>query len=145
MTRIIINGCNGNMGRVITRLVEADSECTVVAGFDINDSVDNTYPVFSEPDEFMGEADVVVDFSHPACLSALLNYCKRRNLPVIIATTGLSTEQRAEIEAASAEIPVFFSANMSLGINLLISLAKKAAKLLEGNFDIEILERHHNS
>ncbi len=144
MTRIIINGCNGNMGRVITRLVEADSECTVVAGFDINDSVDNTYPVFSEPDEFMGEADVVVDFSHPACLSALLNYCKRRNLPVIIATTGLSTEQRAEIEAASAEIPVFFSANMSLGINLLISLAKKAAKLLEGNFDIEILERHHN-
>lgn len=144
MTRIIMNGCNGKMGRVITRLVEEDAECQIVAGFDINDSFENTYPVFSDPEEFMGEADVVIDFSHPSCLDALLSYCKRRNLPVIIATTGLSAEQKEKMQEVSNEIPVFFSANMSLGINLLISLAKKATKLLEGNFDIEIVERHHN-
>ncbi|MBQ7573060.1 MAG: 4-hydroxy-tetrahydrodipicolinate reductase [Clostridia bacterium] len=144
MTRIIMNGCNGKMGRVITRLVEEDAECEIVAGFDINDNFENTYPVFSDPEEFMGEADVVIDFSHPSCLDALLSYCKRRNLPVIIATTGLSAEQKEKMQEASNEIPVFFSANMSLGINLLISLAKKATKLLEGNFDIEIVERHHN-
>ena len=144
MTRIIMNGCNGKMGRVITRLVEEDAECEIVAGFDINDNFENTYPVFSDPEEFMGEADVVIDFSHPSRLDALLSYCKRRNLPVIIATTGLSAEQKEKMQEASNEIPVFFSANMSLGINLLISLAKKATKLLEGNFDIEIVERHHN-
>ena len=73
MTRIIMNGCNGKMGRVITRLVEEDAECEIVAGFDINDNFENTYPVFSDPEEFMGEADVVIDFSHPSCLDALLS------------------------------------------------------------------------
>ena len=86
----------------------------------------------------------MIDFSHPSCLTNILSYCKRKNTPVILATTGYSAEQKEEFNAASKEIPVFFSANMSLGINLLISLAKQAAKLLEGSFDIEIVERHHN-
>lgn len=144
MTKIIMNGCNGRMGQVITRLVADDNDCQIVAGFDINDSTQNTYPVFTNPDDFTGEADVVIDFSHPSALTGVLSYCKKRKLPVILATTGYTEEQKAEFKAASNEIPVFFSANMSLGINLLIDLAKKATKLLEGNFDIEIVERHHN-
>ena len=120
MTKIIMNGCNGKMGQVITRLVSEDNECEIVAGFDVNDSIENTYPVFTNPDEFTGDADVIIDFSHPSALTTVLNYCKKRKLPV------------------------FFYANMSLGINLIIALAKKATKLLEGNFDIEIVERHHN-
>ncbi len=144
MTKIIMNGCNGKMGQVITRLVAEDETAQIVAGFDINDSVANAYPVFTNPMDFTGEADVVIDFSHPSSLTGILNFCKARKLPVIICTTGLTPEQKEEFTAASAEIPVFFSANMSLGINLLIDLAKKAAKLLEGSFDIEIVERHHN-
>lgn len=144
MTKIIMNGCNGKMGQVITRLAAEDNECEIVAGFDINDSIENTYPVYADPNEYTGEADVVIDFSHPSCLSGLLEYCKKRKLPVILATTGFSPEQKAEFTEASKEIPVFFSANMSLGINLIIALAKTAAKLLEGNFDIEIIEKHHN-
>lgn len=144
MTKIIMNGCNGKMGQVITRLAAEDSECEIVAGFDINTDIENTYPVYSNPNEFTGEADVVIDFSHPSCLTSILDYCKSRKLPIILCTTGFSAEQKEEFKAASSEIPVFFSANMSLGINLLISLAKKAVKLLEGNFDIEIVEKHHN-
>lgn len=144
MTRIIMNGCNGKMGQVITRLAAEDDSCEIVAGFDVNDTIDNIYPVFTNPDEFTGEADVVIDFSHPSALTNILSYCKKRKLPVILATTGFTNEQKQEFKKASKEIPVFFSANMSLGINLLIALAKKATKLLEGNFDIEIVERHHN-
>lgn len=144
MTRIILNGCNGKMGQVITRLVAEDEACEIVAGFDVNDTIENSYPVFTNPDEFTGEADVIIDFSHPSALTNILNYCKKRKLPVILATTGFSSEQKQEFTNASKEIPVFFSANMSLGINLLIALAKKATKLLEDNFDIEIVERHHN-
>lgn len=144
MTKIIMNGCNGKMGQVISRLVSEDDSCEIVAGFDVNDNIENTYPVFTNPDDFTGDADVVIDFSHPSALTNVLNYCKKRNLPVILATTGFSDEQKKEFNDASNEIPVFFSANMSLGINLLIDLAKKATKLLEGNFDIEIVERHHN-
>lgn len=144
MTKIIMNGCNGKMGQVISRLVSEDDSCEIVAGFDVNDNIENIYPVFTNPDDFTGDADVVIDFSHPSALTNVLNYCKKRNLPVILATTGFSDEQKKEFNDASNEIPVFFSANMSLGINLLIDLAKKATKLLEGNFDIEIVERHHN-
>ena len=144
MTKIIMNGCNGKMGQVITRLVSEDNECEIVAGFDVNDSIENTYPVFTNPDEFTGDADVIIDFSHASALTTVLNYCKKRKLPVILATTGYTDEQKKEFTEASKEIPVFFSANMSLGINLIIALAKKATKLLEGNFDIEIVERHHN-
>lgn len=144
MTKIIMNGCNGKMGQVITRLVNEDDTCEIVAGFDVNDAIENPYPVFTNPDEFTGDADVVIDFSHPSALTNILNYCKKRKIPVILATTGFTDGQKQEFAEASKEIPVFFSANMSLGINLLIALAKKATKLLEGNFDIEIVERHHN-
>lgn len=144
MTKIIMNGCNGHMGQVISRLVEEDEDAEIVCGVDLNTEPKNTYPVVKSIEEFDGEADVVIDFSHPSCLTNILNYCRKTKTPVVLATTGYSAEQKAEFTEAAKEIPIFFSANMSLGINLLISLAKQAAKLLEGNFDIEIVERHHN-
>lgn len=144
MTRIIMNGCNGKMGQVISRLVEEDEDAEIVCGVDINTETKNSYPVVKAIEEFDGEADVVIDFSHPSCLTSILNYCKKTKTPVVLATTGYSAEQKVEFTEAAKEVPIFFSANMSLGINLLISLAKQAAKLLEGNFDIEIVERHHN-
>ena len=104
MTKIIMNGCNGKMGQVITRLVSEDNECEIVAGFDVNDSIENTYPVFTNPDEFTGDADVIIDFSHPSALTTVLNYCKKRKLPVILATTGYTDEQKKEFTEASKEI-----------------------------------------
>jgi len=143
MTRLILSGCFGTMGKVITRCVEARDDCEIVAGVDINDGV-ASYPVYKSFDEIREEADAVIDFSHPAVLSSLLAYCKQKKLPAVIATTGLSDAQKAEIEEAAKEIPLFFSANMSIGVNLVSELAAKAAKVLEGSFDIEIVEAHHN-
>jgi len=144
MTNIILCGANGKMGRVITRLASEDEDCKIVAGVDISDFGENDYPVFKSFADIDVEADVIVDFSHPSVLAGLLEYAKVKKLPVIIATTGLTEEQRASLVESSKEIPVFFSANMSLGINLIIALAKKATAILEGNFDIEIIEKHHN-
>lgn len=144
MTKIILNGCNGKMGQVITRLASEEESLEIVAGFDIIKTKENDYPVFTSPDDFNGEADVVIDFSHPDSLENILAFCRKRRLPIIVCTTGLSNSQKNMMEAASKEIPVFFSANMSLGINLLIDLAKKATALLGDSFDIEIIEKHHN-
>lgn len=144
MTNIILSGCNGKMGRVITRLVNEDNTCKIVAGIDIADFGENDYPVYKNPMECDVDADVIVDFSHPSVFSNLMEFAMDRKLPVIIATTGLSDEQRASLVEYSKDIPVFFSANMSLGINLIIALSKKATAILEDNFDIEIVEKHHN-
>lgn len=144
MIKIILNGCNGKMGQVISRLAKDDLDIEIVAGFDIVTEQKNDYPVFASPSEFSGDADVLIDFSHPDSLSGLLEFCKARKIPAVISTTGLTNAQKNELTAASEKTAIFFSANMSLGINLLIDLAKKAAKLLENNFDIEIIERHHN-
>ena len=144
MINIILSGCNGKMGRVITRLAAEDENVKIVAGFDIADTIPNTYPVYKKPAECTEKADVLIDFSHPSALSGVLEFCKNTNTPAVICTTGLSEEQRASLLDMAKFVPMFFSANMSLGINLLIALAKKAAQILEDNFDIEIVERHHN-
>ena len=144
MIRIIMNGCNGKMGQVISRMADEDDDAVIVCGVDPVTEQKNGYPVVGSIGEFDGEADVVIDFSHPSSLTSVLSYCKKTNTPVILATTGYSAEQKDEFTAAAADIPIFFSANMSLGINLLISLARQAAKLLECSYDIEIVERHHN-
>jgi len=144
MTRIILSGCNGKMGRVITDLVSQTEDCTIVAGVDINtDSI--KYPVFDTIDKTIGiDADVVIDFSHPSVLNPLLDYSKKTGTPLVLSTTGYSAEQTELIKQSAKVIPIFFSFNMSLGVNLLIELAKKAACLLADNFDIEIIEAHHN-
>lgn len=144
MIKIILNGCNGKMGHVISRLAEADEKVKITAGFDLNTAQTFDYEVFSNPAEYGGIADVIIDFSHPSALNRLLQFAVDRKIPAVIATTGLSAEQIEQLHEASKQIPIFFSANMSLGINLLIDLVKRAAKLLEDSFDIEIIEKHHN-
>ncbi len=144
MKNILLNGCNGKMGQVITSCVEQRSDCRIAAGFDINTTMLSDFPVFSDPEGYTGDADVIIDFSHPSALSGLLKFAKKRELPIVVATTGLSPEQVEEVKDASKSIPVFYSGNMSLGINLLMELAKKATAVLGGSFDIEIVEQHHN-
>jgi len=144
MIKLIISGCNGRMGQVVTRLAKADGGFEIAAGFDRNTAKLSDYPVYSHPLEYAGSADVVVDFSSPAALDSLLSWCKAKKVPVILCSTGYSPEQLETIKAASAEMPVFKSANMSLGINVLTTLIKRAAEIMGETFDIEIVEKHHN-
>ncbi len=144
MINIILVGVNGKMGQVICRILEENNTAQVVCGIDINTERKNGFPVYSSFDDVSEECDVIIDFSHPSSLENTLSYCVKNKKAAVIATTGLSAQQIDSIEAVSKEIPVFFSANMSLGVNLLIQLAKKATALLEDNFDIEIIEKHHN-
>lgn len=143
MTKIILSGCLGRMGKAITEIVKNTDDAQIVCGFDIA-SGECGYPVYNSYENVDVEADVVIDFSHPSNFENILNFAKSKKLPIVMATTGLSDDQRKELKSASAEIPVFFSANMSLGINLLIKLAQMATKVLERDFDIEIVEKHHN-
>lgn len=144
MVRILISGCNGKMGQVITKIAHYREDVKIVAGYDVNDSLPNDYPVFTQLNQCNVAVDVIVDFSHPAALSQVLSYALSRKIPLVVATTGISDEQVAKMKESASSIPILFSANMSLGVNLLLELVQKAAKLLYGNFDIEIVERHHN-
>jgi len=144
MTKIILSGCNGKMGQVISRLVAADNTIEIVCGYDINTTQNNGYPVVDDFSKFEGKADAVIDFSHPSCLESVVDYCKKTGTSLVMATTGLSEEQIEEIKQLSNDVAVFKTANLSLGVNLLVELVKKAAKILEGDFDIEIIEKHHN-
>lgn len=144
MIKILLSGCNGRMGQVITRLAEQYDDLYIAAGYDIADSGKNPYPVFTDLNECSVKPDVIIDFSNPAALEKLISYSTANKVPLVVATTGYSQSQVRLLQKASQSIPVFFSANMSLGINLLIGLVKKAAKLLESDFDIEIVEKHHN-
>ena len=132
------------MGNQISEGIKARSDCITVAGIDVNGSAKKEYPVFSRPSEINCEADVLIDFSNPSLLSPLLEFGLARKMPLVICTTGYSEEQTALIRKASEPIPVFYSGNMSLGVNLVIELAKKAAAVLGDQFDIEIIEKHHN-
>ena len=143
MLKIIISGCNGHMGRVVASLCAADPQVEVVAGFDVMGSTDREFPVFSSPAQFQGKADAVIDFSSPAALEGLLAFGKATKTPLVLATTGYSPDQVAQVGAAALEVPIFRSANMSLGINVLLELVKKAAAVLGDSYDIEIVERHH--
>lgn len=144
MVRILLSGCNGRMGQVITKIARYREDVKIAAGYDVNDSLPNDYPVFTQLDQCNVSVDVIVDFSHPDALPQVLNHALSGKIPLVVATTGISEDQVAKLKEAAQSIPVLFSANMSLGVNLLLELAQKAAKLLYGNFDIEIVERHHN-
>ncbi len=144
MVRLIISGCNGKMGRMLTACIANRCDCKIVAGFDINTEAHSDYPVYANPMNCDVQADAIIDFSHPAALNGVLNYAKQHHLPIVVATTGLTTEQIEDVKNLSTDVPVFFSANMSLGISLLAELAKKAAAVLGNEFDIEIVEKHHN-
>ena len=143
MIKAILVGCCGKMGGNITNCANNDGQIKIVAGVDkINTGKD--YPVFSDFKDINVDADVIIDFSHISLLDGILNYAKQKNMPVVLATTGYSGEQIEKIKEFSKFIPIFFTFNMSIGVNLLCSLAQKASKILGGDFDIEIIEKHHN-
>ena len=145
MVKVIMHGCNGKMGQVITRLAAADPEMEIVAGVDMRAQALNDYPVFGDIGECGVEADVVIDFSNAAAVDRLLDWCGEKQMPVVLCTTGLSEEQLSKVEETAKKTALLKSANMSLGVNLLMKLLQDAAKVLapEG-FDMEIVERHHN-
>ena len=144
MVRILMHGCNGHMGRVIQELAAEDPEVSIAAGVDIADNGNCPFPVYTDLSACDVETDVCIDFSTAKAVDALLDYCAERKLPVVVCTTGLSEEQIRHLEETAQKTAVLRSANMSLGINMLMSLIKKAARDLgSAGFDIEIEERHH--
>ena len=143
MTRILLNGALGKMGQAVEACVNERDDIAIAAGVDIENGV-RTYPVYPRFTEMRDEVDVIVDFSHPSVLESMLAYAEENKKPVVICTTGYSKEQTDRIHEASERIPVFFSGNMSLGINLLISLSRMAAKVLYPSYDIEVIEKHHH-
>ncbi len=145
MTKIIMCGCCGAMGRMITGLVNEDSDAQIVAGVDVRPNRDVKYPIFESIMDCDIEADAVIDFSRPEALADILNYCEERQLAAVLCTTGYTDEQIADIEDASKRVAILRSANMSLGINVLLKLLKEATKVFgDEGFDIEIVEKHHN-
>lgn len=145
MINIIIHGCNGKVGQVISNLAKEDDSINIVAGIDVSDNGNNDYPVYTNIDECNVDADVVIDFSIAKAIDKLVDFCRKRKLPVVLCTTGLSEEQIFAIRDLSREIPVLRSGNMSLGINTVMKMLKNITKTLaDAGYDIEIVEKHHN-
>lgn len=144
MTDIAICGACGKMGRVIADVIAGRDDCKVVAGIDKITQSYSDFPIYVSVSEMTEKPQVIIDFSHPSSLDDLLGYCLASGTALVVATTGYNEEQIAKIHKAAEQIPLFFTFNMSLGINLLADLAKKAVKVLGGQYDIEIIEKHHN-
>ena len=145
MTRVIMHGCNGKMGKTIAGLIATDEEIEIVAGVDAFDDGKNPFPVFASIEACDVEADAVIDFSVAAAVDGLLAYCVAKQVPCVLCTTGLSEEQLKRVEEAAKSTAILKSANMSLGINLLLKMLKEAAGVLApAGFDMEIVEKHHN-
>lgn len=145
MVKVIMHGCNGKMGQVITGIIAEDADVEIVAGVDASNHIQNTYPVFKSIAECNIEADVVIDFCAAAAVDGLLAYCVEKQLPCVLCTTGLSEAQLAAVDEAAKKTAILRSANMSLGVNMLLKLLKEAAGILApAGFDIEIVEKHHN-
>lgn len=145
MTKIIMHGCNGKMGQMITGIIAEDKDVEIVAGIDVSDHIKNTYPVFKSITDCDVAADVIIDFCGVGAIDTLLDYCVEKQIPCVLCTTGLSPEQLAKVEESSKKVAILKSANMSLGVNLLLKMLKEAATVLaEAGFDIEIVEKHHN-
>lgn len=145
MTRIILRGCNGKMGTVVTQMAEEDDAVDIVAGIDISKGSERKYPVFYSFEQCNVDADVIIDFSSPVNVREMLDYAVKKGIGAVICTTGFSKEDQKLIEDASKSVPILRSANMSMGINLIMKLVKQAAQVLaDSGFDIEIVEKHHN-
>ena len=144
MIKVILSGCGGRMGKAVAAAV--GNEVRIVAGVDVNAaSIDaSDFPIYESITEFSDKADVIVDFSHHSALPSLLDYAKATKTPVVVATTGHTDEELALMREAASEVAIFHSGNFSIGINLIINLAKQAARTLGADFDIEIIEKHHN-
>lgn len=144
MLKILLRGCNGRMGRAVSAICQGRPDVRIAAGLDMVPGSHFDYPVYAGPSEFQGQADAAIDFSRPEGVEVFLDHCVRRGLPVVLSTTGFDAEDQTRIEAASHRIPIFQSGNMSLGVNLLADLVRRAVSVLGEEYDIEIIERHHN-
>lgn len=145
MTKILLHGCNGKMGKIITDLAAADKDIEITAGVDAFGEPSASYPVYKTLDEVKEDADVVVDFSNASAVDALLAWCAAKKMPVVVCTTGLSQEQTDRLKEYSKETAVLKSANMSVGINLLFKVLREISPTLAAaGFDVEIVEKHHN-
>lgn len=144
MIKLLLSGCCGHMGRTVTALVNSREGFEITAGVDLKEDNNLDYPVFASLDEVNVNFDVIIDFSHPTALAGLLEYVNKMHIPAVLCSTGYSDEQIEEINTSSKHCAIFRSANMSLGINLLSDICRQAAKILGDNFDIEIIEAHHN-
>jgi len=145
MIRILMHGCNGRMGRVMEELVKEEENLAIVAGVDVYPGEEKKYPVYKIISACKETVDVVIDFSTATAIDELLTFCVQNKLPLVLCTTGLSNELLEKVAEATKQIPLLKSANMSLGINLLMGLLKNAAKVLAtAGYDIELVEKHHN-
>lgn len=144
MTNILLCGACGNMGKMVASTAKEFDGAQITAGYDIKEQNDGDFPVYTSLSHIKEPVDVIIDFSHPSMTDSILDYAAQNTIPVIICTTGLSNDQVSHINKTSESTAVFYSANMSLGVNLLIDLVQRAAKVLEDKFDIEIIEKHHN-
>jgi len=145
MVGVILHGCNGRMGQMLSELISKDEEMKVVAGIEPSGEAKNDYPVYKSFDELKETADVIIDFSTASAIDSLLDYCEKTHTPLVLCSTGLSEAQLGRVERLAKVSAVLVSANMSLGINVLLKLLKNVTKTLYGNgFDIEIVEKHHN-
>lgn len=145
MTRLLLCGCGGKMGAAVQNFVREREDCRIVAGVDITGAPQEGFPVYTEIGEVAEPFDVIIDFSHPSALPSILACCRANpGTAAVLCTTGYTPEQTAEITESAKTMPLFYSRNMSLGINLLIELSRKAMHVLGSSFDVEILEMHHN-
>lgn len=143
--KVLLHGCNGRMGQTLTKIISQLDNVDAVCGVDMfPEKFNNPYPVYKSLDEVKEEVDVLIDFSNHQCLNSILEYGKKNKVALVICSTGFSDEEKSKMYEASKEIPILHSANMSLGVNLILSLVSQAAKVLYENFDIEIIEKHHN-
>ena len=145
MKKVLLIGCNGQMGRVVQAAIQQHSQLELVAGIDRHPGETGAFPIYQELTDVQEKIDLVIDFSHHSMTNQVVDYCVSQQLPVVIATTGLSAEMIARIKEAGTEIPVFYSANMSLGVNALIKALQSIAPILEEDFQIEIIEKHHRN
>jgi 4-hydroxy-tetrahydrodipicolinate reductase len=145
MTNIILSGCNGKMGRTVARLAKSDEHSHIVAGIDVVNEEQDYFPIFTHPSLCDIKGHVIIDFSRPSALDHIIALGKKNNAGIVVATTGLDPHHQTQLLEASKEIPILLSSNMSLGVNLLLELVQKAAHVLSLQYDIEIIEKHHNA
>ena len=144
MIKILLSGCFGRMGSAVISAACENGKIEIISGVDITEG-ESSFPVYKSIFDNAEVPDVIIDFSHHSALPGILNYAVKNNVPVVIATTGHNTEETKLMEDASERIPVFFSRNMSIGVNLLIALSRKASEFLGLDYDVEIIEKHHRN
>ncbi len=144
MTKILLSGCFGRMGGAVISAARENNRIEIISGVDIS-SGESSFPVYKSIFENIEKPDVIIDFSHHTSLPAIMEYAVKNNIPAVIATTGHTDEELEIMREAAKTIPVFFSRNMSIGVNLLIALSRKASEFLGYDYDVEIIEKHHRN